>query len=344
MADLMHFVKELNVGEIGKIPTGIAEFAEPVILRGLVKNWNLVGLAGQSPVAVVDYLKSIYNSKLSLVNVGHPGIEGRYFYNDDLRSLNYDTVKMRADDALDLILSSASNPEHPSYYLTSNTVDTHFADLQQELHLELPRAEVDYPVYPPDVRIWIGTKSIATCHYDALDNVACCVAGRRRFTVFPPAQFENLYFGPLEPTPGGQAISMVNFNNPDYETHPRFKLAEAAALVAELEPGDAIYIPSMWMHHVEGLHHFNILVNFWWNDAPIYTGSGMNVLYHALLSLRDKPAHEKIGWKHLFDYYIFGEPGRAGEHLPEQARGHLGVLDEIKARQLRAMVINKLNR
>lgn len=326
------------------IPDDIICSPEPVVLKGLVKDWPLVKLAAESSSAAVDYLKSHYNGRPSLINKGHPGINGRYFYNDDVQSLNYDTVKMTVDEALDLILQSQKDPARPSYYISSNAIDTHFPELRKAHHLKLPRQQREYPVLPPDVKIWIGTPSVATCHYDALENIACCVAGKRRFSLFPPSQFENLYFGPLEPTPGGQAISMVDFAHPDYAKYPRFKMALAAGQLAELEPGDAVFIPSMWMHHVEGLSPFNILINYWWNDAPAYTGSAMNVLYHALLSLRDKPEHEKAGWKHLFDYYIFGDAGRAAEHLPKQAQGVLGPLDDLTARQLRAKLINKLNR
>lgn len=318
--------------------------AQPVILKGLVKDWRLVRKAAESPLSVVDYLKSFYNGKPSLVNRGHPGIDGKYFYNEDLTSLNYDTVRMNLDEALELILASIDDPEHPSYYISSNGIDSHFPGLRQENDLKVPRRKVEYPVLPPSVKIWIGTRSVATCHYDALDNIACCIAGHRRFTLFPPDQFENLYFGPLELTPGGQAISMVDFENPDYDKHPKFRLAQSVGEVAELEPGDAVYIPSMWMHHVEGLSLFNILINYWWDDGPAYAGGGTSALYHALLSLRDRPAHEKAGWKCLFDYYIFSDASHAGAHLPEHARGLLGAIDEAKARRLRSMLINALNR
>jgi hypothetical protein len=70
----------------------------------------------------------------------------------------------------------------------------------------------------------------------------------------------------------------------------------------------------------------------------------MNVLYHALLSLRDKPEHEKRAWKHIFDYYIFDDAGQAGEHLSEEARGYLGEMNLTKSKMLRAMLLNKLNR
>ncbi|HJS15736.1 MAG TPA: cupin-like domain-containing protein, partial [Rheinheimera sp.] len=95
---------------------------------------------------------------------------------------------------------------------------------------------------------------------------------------------------------------------------------------------------------VEGLMSFNILINYWWSTAPRYTGSGMNLLYHALLCLRDKPEHERKAWQAVLNHYIFDDPKKAGQHLPEQARGVLGELDEMQARQLRAMLLNRLNR
>ena len=62
------------------------------------------------------------------------------------------------------------------------------------------------------------------------------------------------------------------------------------------------------------------------------------------LVVRDRPAQEKAAWRAIFDYYVFGSPGRAGEHLPTHARGNLAPMDEIKARRLRAFLINRLNR
>src|SRR3546814_15586302 len=58
----------------------------------------------------------------------------------------------------------------------------------------------------------------------------------------------------------------------DLAAHPRFIDAMAEAQTVELEPGDAIFIPSMWWHHVEGLADFNILVNYWWRRTPAWLG------------------------------------------------------------------------
>ena len=61
-------------------------------------------------------------------------------------------------------------------------------------------------------------------------------------------------------------------------------------------------------------------------------------------ALRDRPEREKAAWKNVIEYYVFGPAGRAGEHLPEQARGVLGAIDETRARQIRAMLLSWLNR
>ncbi len=344
MAEITKKTRVVHDCTSGEIPEEILCSPEPVVIKGLVREWRLVGEAGKSPSAAVDYLKAHYSGRPALVNFGHSDINGRYFYNDDLSTLNYDTVKTQIDEVLTAILDAGEPPQQSSYYISSTSVDSHFPGIRKENDLRIPRKPRPYPTSPPQMKIWIGTRSVASCHYDALDNIACCIAGHRRFTMFPPNQIKNLYFGPLELTPGGQAISMVDFDNPDFEKYPGFREALSVGQVADLEPGDAIYIPSMWLHHVEGLSAFNILVNYWWDDAPMHTGSGMNVLYHAILSLRDKPEHEKEGWRQLFDYYIFGPADQVGAHLPEHARGVLGDLDDITSRQLRAMLINRLNR
>jgi hypothetical protein len=137
---------------------------------------------------------------------------------------------------------------------------------------------------------------------------------------------------------------MVDLRAPDLETYPRFADAFAAAQVAELEPGDVLFYPALWWHHVEALDGFNAMINYWWNPSPAFMDTPMNTLLHGLLSLRDRPEPEKKAWRALFDHYIFGPADRAGAHLPEHARGDLGPLDEAKARRLRALLLNRLNR
>ena len=318
--------------------------AQPVVLKSVCKNWPLVTAARDADTTAASELKSFYNGRPAGASFGPSTISGRFFYNDDATELNFEKRQANISEVLDQILDQTSLATPSSMYVGSASLKGYFPGLREKNNLDnyfdLLSLEKDTLLES----IWIGNRTIASCHYDAPHNLACCVAGRRRFTLFPPDQVSNLYPGPLEPTPGGQAISMVNFHNPDFKKHPRFKSAIAAGQIADLEPGDALYIPSMWWHHVEALEAFNILINYWWSTFPKVRGQAMNVLHHAILSIRDRPEQEKQAWKHLFDHYIFGEDTHAGEHLAEAARGILGTIDDKTARQMRAQLLQKLNR
>lgn len=316
----------------------------PVILKGLVNQWKLVEQGRKSDSSAIDYLKSHYNGRPSVACIGSPEIRGRFFYDDQGTQLNYQTQQMKIDEVLDLIQAGFTETNPASYYIASNVIDTHFPDFRAENDIIIPRPTVDQPIEDVRISIWIGNRTTACCHYDAPDNLACCVVGKRKFTLFPPDQIANLYPGPLSPTPGGQALSMVDFKNPDFIKYPKFAEAIKHGQIAELEAGDALYLPSMWWHQVEGQNPFNVLINYWWSNSAKHMGPAVDVLYHALLSLRDKSEHEKLAWKHVFDYYIFGDVKQARQHLPDQARGYLGEIDTAKSKMLRAMLLNKLNR
>jgi len=313
--------------------------AEPVVLKGMVKDWSLVKAGLRSTEEAMTYLRSFYNGKTVGAYFGGPEIAGRLFYNDDVTDLNVDVRRAPVTEVLDKIHEHLHDDRPPTFYIGSTTIDACLPGLRKENDVAFGDHGFD-----PLASIWIGNRTLVSCHHDAPNNLACCVVGRRRFTVFPPEQIINLYPGPLDPTPGGQAISMVDFANPDFEKYPRFRDAIAAGQVAEVEPGDALFLPSLWWHQVESLSPFNVLINYWWSTSPKFMGTPMNVLHHALLSLRDRPENEKRAWKSIFDYYVFGPSGRAAEHLPEHARGALAPIDDATARQIRAMLLNNLNR
>ena len=315
---------------------------EPVVLKGLVSKWPLVNAGRQSSEDAIAYLNSFYNGKTVGTFYGEPDIEGRFFYNDDLTGLNFESRRSPLDEVLAGIQRHLDDERPPSVYVGSTTIDACLPGLRHDNDL-LFNDEM-FADTAPLASIWIGNRTLASAHYDAPNNMACCAVGHRRYTLFPPQQIWNLYPGPLDPTPGGQAVSMVDFANPDFGRYPRFRDALEAAQIVDLEPGDALFYPSMWWHQVEAFDPFNVMINYWWNTSPKFMGTPMNVLKHALLSLRDRPEHEKTAWKHVFDYYVFGSPERPREHLPEQAHGELGPIDELKARRLRAELLNKLNR
>ncbi len=313
--------------------------AEPAVLKRLVLGWPLVQAGLRSDDEAMGYLKSFYNGRTVGTYFGAPDIGGRLFYNDAVTELNFDVRRAPLDEVLNHIREHQADVRPPTFYIGSTTIDACLPGLRKENDVAFRNHGFD-----PLASIWIGNRTLVSCHHDAPNNLACCVVGKRRFTVFPPEQIANLYPGPLNPTPGGQAISMVDFANPDFGKYPRFRDAISAGQVAEMEPGDALFLPSLWWHQVQSLSPFNVLINYWWSPSPKFMGTPMNVLHHALMSLRDRPEKEKLAWKAVFEYYVFGPSARAGEHLPERARGELAPMDDDTARQIRAMLLNNLNR
>lgn len=340
MIEVAGKIREIQASQPGQMPLGeLLAGGQPVVMRGIARHWTLVRKGLESDEEARRYIASFYNGRPIDFSHGGPGARSRAFYQDDFSALNFTVRRDRLDRVLEEIGEHVADDPPPLYYVASLPFDYCLPGLGAENHLAFSPHGLD-----PQPSIWIGNRTIASCHYDAPNNIACVAVGRRRFTLFPPEQIFNLYPGPLDPTPGGQAVSIVDFANPDFGQYPRFRDALAAGQTAELEPGDAIFVPSMWWHHVEGLSPFNTLVNYWWSSAPAYVPTPMNTLMHAMWTLRDLPEREKTAWRNVFDYYVFGPPDRAGAHLPEAARGVLGPFDDTRARRMRAFLINKLNR
>nr|WP_241094211.1 cupin-like domain-containing protein [Xanthomonas bonasiae] len=338
--DALAAIAERSDCRAGAVPLAdLLAAGEPVVLRGVARDWALVQAGLRGTREAMDLLRGHSNGRALQYSYGAPEIAGRPFYNDDFTALNFDVRRSDLHGLLEAIAAHLDDPRPPAYYLASLPVDDSLPGFRDG-------NDVDFAAHGMQVRpsIWIGNRITASCHYDAPNNLACCAVGRRRFTVFPPEQIGNLYPGPLEPTPGGQAISVVDFAAPDVARYPRFRDALAHGRSAVLEPGDALFLPSLWWHHVEGLEPFNVLVNYWWSSAPAHLPAPMQALYHALWAIRDRPEAEKAAWREIFDYYVFGPAERAGAHLPAPARQLLGPIDDTRARQLRAMLLAKLNR
>lgn len=315
---------------------------EPVVMEGAASNWPLVAAGLRSPADAVAYLSRFATDRPVTVFTAGAGSGGRFHYDDTGTALDFTTGRADLRQTLAAMVAAAGDPVAAARYIGSTDLDLFLPGFRAANDLALDHPDFRYR--PPLASIWMGNRTTVPAHYDISNNLACCVVGHRRFTLFPPEQVANLYPGPLEPTPAGQVVSMVDFRNPDLVRFPRFSEALAAAQVAELEPGDVLFYPALWWHQVEALDGFNVLVNYWWNPVPGFVDTPEITLLHALLSLRDRPDSEKRAWAALFDYYVFGPAERAGAHLPEAARGALGPLDEMQARRLRAKILNRLNR
>ncbi|HDS0922391.1 TPA: cupin-like domain-containing protein [Stenotrophomonas maltophilia] len=328
-------VRDLDRHRLAEVLPG---WTTPKVIRGLVADWPMVSAARDSANAAVAHLKQFDHGTLPVsATTAPPEAKGRIFYNADMSGFNFRREQIALKVVLDTLLKYRSTPEPPTIYVASTTLDSFLPGFRQHNPLALG---VDEPL----ASIWIGNRSRIAAHHDVPDNLACVAAGRRRVTLFPPDQIGNLYVGPLDFTPAGQAVSLVDFAEPDLDRFPRFARAMASAQVAELGPGDAVFIPSLWWHHMEGLDDFNVLVNYWWRPVPAWMDPPMNALMLSLLALRGLPPAQRRNWQALFDHYVFAAGGDTTAHIPEAARGVLGPLDGAMAANVRSVLRKRLER
>ncbi len=295
----------------------LVEGYRPVVLRGVARDWPLVAAGAKSDQTACDYLLGFDRGAAAEAFVGPASINGRFFYSQDMRGFNFERRKGRFADLLKYVLQLQGRDDAPAVY--AGAVETAqalpgFAGANALPALSGLNAEP---------RIWVGNRTSISTHFDASDNIAVVAAGRRRFTLFPPDQTANLYIGPLDHNVAGQPLSMVDIAAPDFARYPRFREALATALVTELEPGDAIYIPALWWHQVDALAPFNVLVNFWWSDSPDQDAR-FDAMVYAVLTLSRLPAERRAAWRDYFDTFVFQQHGDPAAHLAPEHRSVLG--------------------
>ncbi|MBV2128562.1 cupin-like domain-containing protein [Arsukibacterium indicum] len=316
---------------------------QPAVLRGFAADWPLVAAANKSDNDFTAYLSRFYSGKKVTVSAAPAnadvGTDKRFFYNDDLTGFTFVSAEERLDLLMRRLLELADQDSGPALSMQSALTE----DILPGLVADNPSA------YFPDVqpRLWLGNAGVVDTHYDGTDNVACVVAGRRRFVLFPPQQTSNLYPGPLEFTPAGVPVSMVNLRKPDFARYPRFKTALQNACSVELGPGDALFIPMLWWHYVESLDKVNALINYWWNGsfAPDATSPNFSdSLKIAILAMRDMTPRQRNAWRCLFDHYLFRQGVDPASYIPAHQLHILGEMSPEYVRSVKDYFIKKLQK
>jgi len=303
----------------------VAGLDRPMVFKGAVKAWPAVKKAGESRDALIDYLTACDNGFPADTFRQPPGADGKYFYGSDQRTMNFAKARIPVSATLRRLCSPDAEP----IYIQS-------APLKD--HLPKFRAENRLPGIDAEPRAWIGNRAITQVHFDLYYNLACMIAGRKTFVLFPPDQVKNLYVGSIETTVSGVPTAMVDMENPDFEAHPRFAEALKTATLAELEPGDVLYIPFMWWHHVSSSGAFNMQVNYWWNTAPPEMGLAQMAYLHAMVSLRDLPRDQNAAWKAMFDHFVFHQSDPVADHLRPEVRGLLGDMPKPQRIAIRKQI------
>lgn len=330
-------IAEIDGIDPAALPEALLHPTRPCVLRGLTAHWPMTRAGNTSSGDAIAYLQRFARDAPVAVTVAPTESNGRIFYREDMLELDFRQDKVPLPAVLEALSRQLDAPAPPTLYVGSTTIDTWLPGFRNDNDLGFGEIQ-------PLASIWIGNRTRVPPHQDLPDNIACVVAGRRRVTLFPPDQLSNLYIGPLDLTPAGQPVSMVDPSAPDLERFPRFAEALRHAVTAELAPGDAVLIPSMWWHYMESLDSFNVLVNYWWRQSPAWMDTPVNALMLAMMTVRDLPPGQREIWREVFRHYVFDADPQTVAHIPEAARGMLGPIDTQRARELRARLLQRINR
>ena len=309
----------------------LVQNARPVIIRGLVAQWPVVTAARQSPRALRNYLARFDGGARVEAFFGDPAIQGKYYYNPGLQGFNFEKRMLKLLDAIDAILTTTEQSVYVGSMPTADVLPGFIADNPMPL--------VTAGGGP---RMWLGTPSNISTHYDTFDNLACVIAGRRRFTLYAPQLISKLYVGPIDNTMSGPPVSLAASAAPGSESQfPLFEQIRDQAMRFELDAGDALYLPKLWWHQIESLAPFNGLVNYWWDATQQGPDSPYTALLLSMITIAERPPAERQAWKAFFDHYVFRSNGHPLAHLPPQQHGLLGPIKDNYAK-IRARIMSML--
>ena len=210
----------------------------PAVFAGLVSDWPAVQRW------TLDFLQRVYPA----VSITTAQVEEGVVVMDAQRGLIHEPQQFHA------FITALRAGARDGYMMSS------MSELPEGLRADAPPPPYLDRTTLQNAKLWIAPAGIvSSMHRDLADNLHAQVSGRKRFTLVAPQQSASVYPNSFfDSVPNG---CRVDIEHPDYARFPRLRQAEL--LVAELDPGDVIYIPRGWWHHVRTLD-VSISVNFWW--------------------------------------------------------------------------------
>lgn len=325
-------IDEVNADELWQIASRASENLEPVVARGLAASLPVVEASKRGDEHLLAYLAGF--ARRCAVQAFHAPqqVDGKFGYGHDFRSFNFQKIQTTFDAFVDGLARNDSPPGAIAVQgVRSLEAAPGFEDANSLPHV--PSGG--------EYRLWLGTRAVVATHSDPAPNIAYVACGKRKFTLFAPEEIGNLYMGPFDPVPNGTQISLADPLSPDFDRFPRLEGALQRSLHAELEPGDAIFIPTGWYHHVEARSAINLLVNYWWQQ-PVGAASPWDALMHGFMALRPLSPADRRVWRAMFAHYIFEDNGDPGAHLPTESQGIIGTASPAMLAAMRKALVRSL--
>jgi hypothetical protein len=205
---------------------------KPVVLKGIAGDWPALRL--WTPA----YLKAVCGGEDVEIMMNRDTVgPADQSVSDRIRT------QIKFGEYLDLVYNGGSTNDY--YMVARNNFFASDASRQLLRDITWPA-----PIIQPDpecnyTRMWFGPAgTVTSLHHDGRNNLVVQVSGRKRFRLYSPLCAEYLYQREA-------FYSAVDCEDPDTTRFPSFH--KAAGTVTELEPGDGLFVPVGWWHHVRAL-------------------------------------------------------------------------------------------
>lgn len=166
------------------------------------------------------------------------------------------------NEAVERVLATPDGPRYYVHQLDLNMVPA----LEQDVRFPYPDLEARHR----PAALWVGSAgSVSRLHFDLPHNFAAQFRGRKRFYLVPPHYAHRVY-SPMADVPAPH-FSPISLLEPDFAKFPRSANLEIHEAV--LEPGDALFLPSLWWHQVVA-ESAGIMINWFWNTPSMADDEG----------------------------------------------------------------------
>lgn len=203
----------------------------PVILTGAMENWKPYNKWS------LDYFRQTHGEDIIGIQDGRES--DPYFEQNQ----KFYRKEVRFSDFLDRLEATTSSND---FYMTAGNMDSHkgvLATIFQDA--EEINIRNEYFKFPATGSLWIGPKgTITPLHIDMINNFFCQIVGRKRVRLVPSWNMPWVYNE-------YHVYSDVDLLNIDLEKFPEFGNATVYDFV--VEPGEVLFIPVGWWHHLVSL-------------------------------------------------------------------------------------------
>lgn len=251
---------------------------KPVLIEGLTDSWN--------DKWRFDYIKEIAGEQVVPLYNNEPTKGNKSSYEP--------VTHMKMGEYIELLQNNEPTDLRIFFYMVKDNLP------QLEKDFEYPDIGMKYFKRIPAL-FFGGSKAHTFMHYDIDlgDNLHVHFEGHKRVLLFGPKQSTNLYKVPMSIC----NIESIDMSNPDFEKYPALKNAQG--FEANMQHGDALYIPGEWWHYISYLNGgFSISLRALPQDPRRFLGMMYNIFFmrHLDYFIRKIRGQKWIDYKEKWAY------------------------------------------